>query len=115
MLRFLADENFNHDILRGVLLRNPNLDIVTVQDMGLVGTEDPIILDGAARHVRLVLTHDVATMPGYAYQRAAEGLPMPGVIAVKESAPIGLTIDDILLLADTSEAEWEGQVCFLPL
>ena len=28
MLRFAADENFNGDIVRGLLRRNPNLDIV---------------------------------------------------------------------------------------
>ena len=31
MLRLLADENFNGDIVRGLLLRQPDLDIVRVQ------------------------------------------------------------------------------------
>ena len=35
MLRFAADENFNGDIVRGLLRRNPNVDIVRVQDVGL--------------------------------------------------------------------------------
>jgi hypothetical protein len=30
----LADENFNGDIVRGLLRRNPTLDIVRVQDEG---------------------------------------------------------------------------------
>jgi hypothetical protein len=115
LLHFLADENFNHDIIRGVLRREPTIDIVTVQEVGLVATADSVILDWAARHRRLVLTHDVATMPGYAYQRVSAGLPMPGLVAVSESAPIGEVIEDMLLLADTSEDEWEGRVCFLPL
>jgi precorrin-6B methylase 2 len=35
MLRFAADENFNGDIVRGLLRRNPKLDIVRIQDVGL--------------------------------------------------------------------------------
>jgi hypothetical protein len=34
-IRFLVDEDFDNDILRGVLRRKPNLDIVRVQDVGL--------------------------------------------------------------------------------
>jgi hypothetical protein len=41
---------------------------------------------------------------------------MPGVFEVKSTAPIGQTIDDLILLAECSfEGEWEGQVRFLPL
>ena len=37
MLRLAADENFNGNIVRGLLRRNPKLDIVRVQDVGLSG------------------------------------------------------------------------------
>ena len=37
MLRLLADENFHGDIVRGLLLRQPDLDLVRVQDVGLTG------------------------------------------------------------------------------
>ena len=40
MLRLLADENFNGDIVRALLLRQPELDIVRVQDVGLAGLDD---------------------------------------------------------------------------
>ena len=48
MLRLLADENFNGDIVRALLLRQPDLDIVRVQDVGLAGVGDPDILAWAA-------------------------------------------------------------------
>jgi hypothetical protein len=35
MLSLLSDENFNGDIVRGLLLRQPNLDLLRVQDVGL--------------------------------------------------------------------------------
>jgi hypothetical protein len=35
MIRLAADEDFNNDILRGILRRKPDLDIVRIQDVGL--------------------------------------------------------------------------------
>jgi hypothetical protein len=48
MLRLAADETFNADIVRGLLRRLSNLDIVRVQDAGLSGADDPAVLDWAA-------------------------------------------------------------------
>jgi hypothetical protein len=42
MLRLLADENFNGDIVRALMLRRATLDIVRVQDVGLEGRDDPL-------------------------------------------------------------------------
>jgi hypothetical protein len=42
-LSYLADEDFDNDIIRGMLRRWPNLDIVRAQDVGLSGTVDPIV------------------------------------------------------------------------
>ena len=61
MLRLLADENFNGEVLRGLLLRQPDFDIVRVQDVGLAGADDPDILSWAAANNRIVLTHDRTT------------------------------------------------------
>lgn len=116
MLRLVADENFNHAIVRGVLLRNPDIDLVTVQDAGFSGADDPTVLEWAARENRVLLTHDVATMTRHAYDRVEAGLPMPGVFEVGRKVAIGEAIEDILLLAECSEeGEWEGQVRYLPL
>ena len=50
MLRFAADENFNGDIVRGLLRRNPQLDVVRVQDAGLSGADDPSVLAPSRPH-----------------------------------------------------------------
>jgi predicted nuclease of predicted toxin-antitoxin system len=73
MLRVLADENFDNTIVRGLLRRNLNIDIVRVQDIGLSGQDDPIILAWAAQENRVLLTHDVATITRYAYERLTQG------------------------------------------
>ena len=61
-MRYLADENFNGDILRGVCRQRPDLDVVRVQDVGLSGSSDPEILEWAAREGRVVITHDGAVV-----------------------------------------------------
>ena len=48
MLSFLADENFNNDIIRGVVRRDRSIGIVRVQDVGLSGLGDPEVLQWAA-------------------------------------------------------------------
>ena len=116
MLRLLADENFNNQIIRGILRRNPDVDIVRVQDMGLIEADDPTVLEWAAQQGRVVLTHDVATMTNFAYDRMQAGLAMPGLFEVSRRVSVGLAIEEILLIAECSlEGEWEGQVRFLPL
>ena len=116
MLLLAADENFNNDIVRGLLRRKPDLNIIRIQDVGLSGAEDPIVLEWAAKENRVLLTHDVSTITRYAYERVRAGERMPGVFEVSRSVPIGAAIEDILLLAECSlEGEWEGQVRYLPL
>ena len=116
MLRFAADENFNNDIIRGLLRRNPDLAIIRLQDAGLSGADDSTVLEWAAQEGRVLLTHDVSTMTHYAYERIKSGKPMPGVFEVNRSISLGVVIGDILLLAECSEErEWEGQVRYLPL
>ena len=115
-LRFLADEDFDNDIVRGLLRRCPTLDIVRVQDVTLSGQPDPVVLEWAAQEGRILLTHDVSTLTAHAIARIQKGLPMPGVFAVSQDIPIGQAIEDLLLIAKCSlEGEWEGQVRYLPL
>ena len=44
MLRLLIDEDVNHRILRGLKTRVPELDLVTVRQIGLAGSDDLSLL-----------------------------------------------------------------------
>ena len=108
MLRLLADEGFDRTITDGVLRVEPRLDLVRVQELGLRGAADPVILERAAAEGRILLTQDLKTMPPYAYERVRQGLPMPGVFAVSQSVPVGRAIEDLLILILCSrDGEWE--------
>ena len=111
-----ADEDFDNRAVRGVLLRDPDIDIVRVQDVGLTGAEDPMVLDWAAREGRVLFSHDANTMTAYAHRRARENLPMPGLFVAPRDLPIGELVEEVLLVATLSfEGEWEGRVLYLPL
>jgi predicted nuclease of predicted toxin-antitoxin system len=72
MIRFLADENFNGKIVRGLRIQNPDVDIVRVQDTEISGADDRAVLEWAAQAGRILLTHDLDTMTYYANERLAK-------------------------------------------
>jgi rRNA-processing protein FCF1 len=115
-MRFLADENFNNEILRGVRRRVPTAEITRVQDTEMMGEPDPLVLEWAVQHGYIVLTHDVNTMRGYFYERVAANLPVPGVFLVHKTESIGQVIDSLeLILLASDESEWAGEIRYLPL
>jgi predicted nuclease of predicted toxin-antitoxin system len=111
MLRLLSDENLNGDIIRGLFLRRPDIDLVRVQDVGLQEVDDPSILAWAAINNRILLTHDRATMPNFAYDRLVAGEAMSGMFVINDRIPTRHVIDELLLVIDcSSQLEWQGVV-----
>lgn len=116
MIRFLTDEDFNRNILAGVRLRLPDLDIVRIQDCGLRSFRDPLVLKFAASEDRIVLSHDVHTMETHARARLLAGKAMPGLFLINQYFPIGRAIEEIVVIAECSpHTEWKDQIVRLPL
>jgi hypothetical protein len=88
VIRFLVEEDFNNDLVRGLLRRSALTDRMRVQDLGLRGATDDTVLARAASEGRVVLTHDASTLIARAYDRVRAGQPMPGVIAVSQALPV---------------------------
>jgi predicted nuclease of predicted toxin-antitoxin system len=72
MLRLLIDQDLDHVILRGLLLRVPNLDVITAHQAGLSNASDSEVLAWAAEQERIVITHDRRTMPYHATSRNSQ-------------------------------------------
>jgi predicted nuclease of predicted toxin-antitoxin system len=85
MLRLLIDENFNNRILQGLKSRLPELDFVTVKQVGLAGFKDPLLLEWAAQNDRTILTHDTKTMRPDAAQLLHRGETIAGLIVVPQT------------------------------
>ena len=116
MFKFLTDENFESAILRGLFRRDTQIDIIRVQDVGLITADDPDILEWAAQHDRIVLTHDLRTMPNFAYQRIGQRQKMPGLIVMRPDIRPGTAIDDIFLIIECATPdELHNSILRLPL
>ena len=116
MIPFLADENFNGRIIRGLRRRIRSVDVMDAADADLLQAGDETVLVWAAEHERVVLSHDVNTLAGAAWGRVRDGLPMPGLILAGRDVWIGAAIDDLALIAECVEPqEIAGQIWFLPL
>lgn len=115
-VRLAADENFDSVILDGLLRRAPQLDIKTVQQVGLRGAPDTEVLAWAASEERVLLTHDWRTLPYDAMARVQQGERMPGVIVVPREMPIGQAVSELELVVSASlPNELEGRVIRLPV
>lgn len=115
MVRLLADENFNGDAFEGIRARQPTIDLIRVQDVGLAHAPDHAILAWAAANDRILMTHDKETIPRFAYERLVAGEPMPGVF-VADGMTVREIIDEVVLIDAASEqGEWANRVWYLPL
>lgn len=116
MLALLADENFKAQIQTGLRRRLPTVDLVSVQDREIRGLADPDLLARAASENRVLLTHDVNTVPRFAYERLVSGAPMAGVVVVPDRMAIGQAIEELALLIEVGAPEdIELRVLHLPL
>lgn len=116
MLRFVVDENFHNDILRGILREISDVDIVRAQDIQLARRDDPTLLEWAAHANRILLTHDIKTMPNFVRMRLEANQTMPGVIIVKRRATIGRAIQELVLVIELGTGEdFENRILYVPM
>jgi uncharacterized protein with PIN domain len=116
MLRLLIDQDLDHVILRALLLRVQNLDVITAHQAGLSNASDPELLAWAAEQERVVITHDRRTMPYHATSRIARAEKIAGIIIVSRQLPVSRVIDDLEIIVSCSDmVEWENIVKHLPL
>ena len=110
-VRFLADADLNKAIVSGVLRREPSLDFLTSQAAGLRRMTDPEVLALASEQQRVLVSHDVGTMPAHfrAFQNSRKHCA--GVFLVPQSLDVRTAIDELLLIWLSSEAsEWEDKL-----
>ena len=116
MLRLASDENYNGILIRRLRQEFANLDLIRAQEVGLSGSSDPQILEWAAHKGRILLTHDIATMTVFAYERVNKGLPMPGVFASHADASLEQVFDSLaMILQCSTDDDWKNLVTHLPL
>jgi hypothetical protein len=112
----LADNDLDDAIVLGIRRREPLAEFTRLRDVGLTTASDADVLEYAAVHYRIVVSHDVNTLRAAALARLAAGQSMSGVLLVHQRQAVAHVIDNLILIWAASEAEeWAGRVEFLPL
>lgn len=115
-MHFATDENFDGRILNGLRIRLPDLDVIRIQDTELYKAPDDELLAWLAGEGRILLTHDIQTMPRYVFERVSADQSVPGVIAGHQDTPIGVAIDELeILIGAGTPADFENQVKYIPI
>ncbi len=114
--RFLADHDLNEHIVTGVIRREPAVEFLRAREVGVASLTDREVIDYAVREGLVIVSHDVNTMPGHAYEMLRSGQPFAGLLMVQQKEPVGPVIESLVLIWAATEAEeWRNQILFLPL
>src|SRR2546427_13132267 len=98
MIRFMADADLNHAIVKGCRRHEPTLDFLSANEASLEGVPDPEVLAFAADNNRILVTHDHQTMPRHFGEFLMARDSRPGLFLVSQYAPIWAGIDEVVLL-----------------
>jgi hypothetical protein len=114
-VRFQADADLNHIIVKATLRREPSIDFQTAHAAHLAGVRDQEVLALAAQAGRVLVTHDRKTMPKYFAEFTGQA-SSSGVIVMPQKLPVRTAVEDLLLIWIASEAEeWINRIQFLSL
>ena len=116
MQRLIADQDFNHRILRALHPRLPDASATTALAIGFDREPDSALLRWVADNDAILLTQDDKTMHQAATARFDAGLPMARVIVVPQSMPLAQAIAELVLLLTCGEPDdWVNGLVRLPL
>lgn len=111
-IKFLADENLRQAIVLGLRRREPSVSFLRSFQ---AGADDLALLQIAANEGRILVSHDVRTMPRHFGQFIA-GQSSPGLILVPQKLELRTAIEELLIIWLASQAEeWVNRICYLPL
>ena len=114
-VRFQADSDLNEDIIKGVVRREPTVDVQTANEANLRGLLDRQVLALAAHENRILVTHDRRTMPRH-FADFIVNEKSPGVVIIAQKVSVNVAIEELLLIWVASDAdEWINLIVDLPL
>lgn len=116
-MKWLADENFDNRILRGLRRDLPGFEISRAQDFPQVaGQDDLVLLQFATERGLVVVTHDVSTMIPAMQEVLRLVARCAPVVLVPHALPVSAVLADIHLLDQVAtDADWASGVIYLPL
>jgi hypothetical protein len=114
-IRFQADADLRIPIIKGLKRREPAVDFTTAHEASLAGLDDRAVLKLAASKGRVLVSHDVSTMPK-AFSLFIQETTSPGVILISQELSYREAIEGLRRVWSNTEAEdWQNVLSFLPL
>ena len=120
-VRFVLDENLRGPLWDAIQAHNARgsrlIDAVRVGDPSdlPLRTPDPDILLWAQREVRVLITNDKSSMPGYLFDHIQAGHHSPGIFIPRSQSTIPELVSFFVIVAHTSDpAEWSDLITFIP-
>jgi hypothetical protein len=109
-VRFQADADLNHIIVKATLWREPGIAFQTAYAAHLAGVRDQEVLALAAQAGRVLVTHDRKTMRKY-FGEFIGHANSSGVIVIPQKLPVRTAVEDLILIWTASEAEeWINRI-----
>ena len=118
MRRFLIDENISKIYRTQLLYHEPSLTVLMIGDEGAPSrsTSDPEILKWCEENNYNLITNNRKSMPKHLSDHLKAGHHVPGIFTINLDVPIGLIIEQLILIAGAShEDEYMDQIVFIPL
>src|SRR6516164_9772263 len=119
-LRFVLDEHLRGPLWRAIITHNNlginPLDVLRVGDPAdlPLGTDDPALLLWAEREQRILVTHDLDTMPMHLADHLAAGRHSPGVFMVRPHSALPQLLSFLRDAAYASDpVEWLDSIQFI--
>ena len=113
MVRLYMDENVRGALTRA--LRARGVDVLTVQEDGIDGAPDPVVLDRATQRERVLFSQDDDLLREAA-ARQRRGMAFSGVVYAHQSVSLRQCVGDLELLSLAAEPqEFQDRVRYLPL
>ena len=118
MRRYLIDENISPEYRTQLRNHEPSLTVLAVGDKGAPpkSMPDPEILVWCEQHQFSLITNNRDSMPKHLSDHIAAGHHVPGIFTINRRLPMGLIIEELLLIAGASDAdEYMDEIKYLPL
>lgn len=103
-LRFQADNDLDQRIVTAVKRLEPSIDFQTAPAIRLHRVADPDVLALTAQEGRVLVSHDMRTLPDH-FRDFIASQTSPGVIIVSQKLSIGRAAELLHLLWAATEAE----------
>lgn len=122
-LPLVLDENVRGPLWQAIRRHNVidtswALDVVRVGDNGVLplGADDQDILKWCSQHQRILVSHDLETMPLHFQTFLQQGQSLPGIWLIRKGHSFRTIVDQLVLMAYGGTAsEFKDQLYYLPM